>query len=125
MNLIEHLKRQMVFSRAAFGPGQRTEGVSDHIRKELVEIAAEDAHHGQQAEEWVDVVILGLDGLWRSLSRDVGHEFIAEVAVRMIEAKQAINERRDWPDWRTAPIDKAIEHVRPEALPDAAGGLRR
>jgi hypothetical protein len=39
MNLIEHLTRQIAFSRATFGPAERTAGVIDHIRKELVEIA--------------------------------------------------------------------------------------
>ncbi|MGC6777829.1 dATP/dGTP pyrophosphohydrolase domain-containing protein [Pseudomonas aeruginosa] len=27
-------------------------------------------------------------------------------------AKQALNEARTWPDWRTAPADRAIEHDR-------------
>ncbi|MGH6882853.1 MAG: dATP/dGTP pyrophosphohydrolase domain-containing protein [Hypericibacter sp.] len=29
-----------------------------------------------------------------------------------VVAKQAVNEQRSWPDWRTADPDKAIEHVR-------------
>jgi hypothetical protein len=29
--------------------------------------------------------------------------------------KQAHNEAREWPDWRTQPTDRAIEHVRTEA----------
>ena len=29
-----------------------------------------------------------------------------------IVAKQARNEARTWPDWRTAPLDRAIEHDR-------------
>ena len=33
-----------------------------------------------------------------------------------IRDKQARNEARTWPDWRTAPRDKAIEHVRGGAL---------
>jgi hypothetical protein len=28
--------------------------------------------------------------------------------------KQDKNERRTWPDWRTAPADRAIEHNRAE-----------
>lgn len=31
-----------------------------------------------------------------------------------IKAKQAKNEARDWPDWRTRDPDKAIEHVKVE-----------
>ena len=56
-DLQQHLVRQMVFSRATFGPGERTKGVIDHIRKELIEIEQAD----DRAEEWVDVVILALD----------------------------------------------------------------
>ena len=33
-------------------------------------------------------------------------------AVHAIMAKQARNEARVWPDWRTADPDKAIEHDR-------------
>lgn len=38
IDLIAHLTRQAAFSRATFGPGPRTKGVIDHIRKELVEV---------------------------------------------------------------------------------------
>lgn len=100
-DLIAHLHRQREFSQRTFGPGMRTKGVCDHIKKELKEIEAEPA----DLEEWVDVVLLALDGAWRA-----GHEPIDICC--MIAAKQAGNERRDWPDWRTQSPDKAIEHVR-------------
>jgi hypothetical protein len=58
-----HLTRQMVFSKATFGPGSRTKGVIDHIRKELVEVEESEGN----AAEWVDVVILALDGLMRAI----------------------------------------------------------
>ena len=32
--------------------------------------------------------------------------------VAAIDAKQTKNEARKWPDWRTQPTDKAIEHDR-------------
>ena len=35
MNLLEHLRRQREWSESTFGPGNRTQGVLDHIRKEL------------------------------------------------------------------------------------------
>lgn len=114
MNLKDHLTRQIAFSRNTFGPGERTEGVCDHITKELAEVRA-----GYQPEyraaEWVDVAILGLDGLWRALSIAypcLADEELAAKACEMIKAKQTKNEGRAWPDWRTAPKDKAIEHVR-------------
>src|SRR5690606_4673333 len=37
-DMIAHLARQREFSERAFGPGPRTKGVIDHIRKELAEI---------------------------------------------------------------------------------------
>lgn len=104
-----HLKRQIAFSRATFGPGERRAGVIDHIRKELVEV--EEA--GGDSAEWVDVVILALDGLTRRLVAS-GHDTnnAAELACTMIVGKQTRNEARDWPDWRKASPDKAIEHDR-------------
>jgi hypothetical protein len=108
----QHLVRQMVFSRATFGPGMRTEGVIDHIRKELVEVA----ESAGSSDEWVDVVILALDGLTRSIWAGPNYLFDADEAARLavncILHKQAKNERRNWPDWRTADPNKAIEHDR-------------
>jgi hypothetical protein len=112
MDLEQHLRRQIAWSRATFGPGERSEGVPDHIRKELDEIAAEPGADGR-AREWVDVVILGLDGLWRSMSAaGWQHDDIPASLVQLILAKQSRNEQRTWPDWRTADPTKAIEHVR-------------
>lgn len=109
MVLEEHLRRQMAFSRGTFGPGPRTEGVTDHIRKELVEVA-EAIPGPARAREWVDVVILSLDGLTRELAATYPWVDVAGIAARLIENKQGQNEQRDWPDWRTADPTKAIEH---------------
>ncbi|MCO6410068.1 dATP/dGTP pyrophosphohydrolase domain-containing protein [Hoeflea alexandrii] len=120
LDLKQHLLRQMAFSHATFGHGTRTEGVVDHIRKELEEVAAS----GGSAREWVDVVILGLDGLTRELAfgatshggiaaagrRDP--EAVARMACHLVLEKQARNEGRTWPDWRTVDAGKAIEHDR-------------
>lgn len=112
MELKQHLIRQMAFSHATFGPGTRTGGVTDHIRKELIEVAESNG----SAAEWVDVVILALDGLTRQLAYCNGTRGdpanVAEMACRMIEGKQTRNEARNWPDWRGQSPDKAIEHVR-------------
>lgn len=101
-----HLDRQREFSRRTFGPGARTKGVLDHIRKELVEIEADPA----DLSEWVDVVILAFDGAWRA-----GWE--PQQIIDAIRDKQARNEQRAWPDWRTADPDKAIEHDRSQDQP--------
>jgi hypothetical protein len=98
-DLVAHLHRQRAFSERTFGPGARTAGVIDHIRKELTEIEAAP----NDLSEWIDVVLLALDGAWRA-------GFTPEQIAAGIAAKQARNETRTWPDWRTAPADKAIEH---------------
>lgn len=97
--LVSHLVLQRRWSEETFGPGPRTAGVVDHIRKELEEIEADPA----DLSEWIDVVLLALDGAWRA-----GHS--PQAIVRALEDKQRKNEARDWPDWRTADTDKAIEH---------------
>lgn len=115
LDLQQHLIRQMVFSKATFGPGARTEGVLDHIRKELVEVR-NSIGTVKHVEEWCDLVILSLDGLTRAIWSNGDYALTADdaatYAVEAIVRKQRKNERRDWPDWRTAPEDKAIEHVR-------------
>lgn len=112
MNLEEHLTRQMAWSRATFGPGARTNGVLDHMTKEIVEVRESNG----SAAEWVDLVILALDGLtrqlWSASDDQLSSDQIAHTAVNMIVGKQGRNELRNWPDWRTSDPNKAIEHVR-------------
>lgn len=100
-DLVAHLHRQREMSLKNFGPGARTQGVIDHIKKELNEIEQDPT----DITEWVDVIILAFDGAWRA-----GWE--PEDIVKAIVAKQTKNEARQWPDWRTADPNKAIEHVR-------------
>lgn len=113
MDLRQHLLRQMAFSRATFGPGERTAGVCDHIRKEIAEVLGAQ-NPLDRADEWVDVVILGLDGLTRAIrAAGMRSDAAAEEAVAMILRKQAVNEGRDWPDWRTSAPNEAIQHIKP------------
>ena len=95
-----HLANQREWSGNTFGPGTRLLGVLDHIRKELQEIQASPG----DVEEWVDVIILAFDGAWRA-----GWE--PQQIIDAIKAKQARNEARTWPDWRTSSPDHAIEHL--------------
>jgi hypothetical protein len=97
----KHIARQREFSLQAFGPGNRTNGVLDHITKELKEIREAPL----DLSEWADVIILALDGAWRT-----GAE--PQQIIDAIVTKQAKNEARTWPDWRTQDPDKAIEHDR-------------
>lgn len=98
---VEHLARQAAWSERTFGPGLRTDGVLDHIAKESNEVRADPT----DLKEWVDIVILALDGAWRTGATP-------QEIIDAIKAKQARNEARTWPDWRTADPGKAIEHVR-------------
>ena len=91
------------WSRETFGPGDRYAGVIAHIRKELDEIEAEPS----EAVEWIDVVLLAMDGAWRSAGLD-GGEFVA-----VLKAKDGANRMRTWPDWRTLKPGEVSEHVKP------------
>lgn len=113
-DLTAHLHRQAAFSRATFGPGPRTLGVQKHITKEFGEIN-ELVDEIDRCQEWVDVAILGLDGLLRSIAAANPNwtmDRVAARAVEMLAAKQAKNEMRVWPDWRGKAEDEAIEHDR-------------
>lgn len=100
-DMLSHLRRQRAWSEKTFGPGPRTKGVVQHIRKELAEIEAKP----DDISEWIDVVILGLDGAWRAGASP-------EQILATLVGKQAKNEARTWPDWRTMSQDQAIEHDR-------------
>lgn len=103
MNVIDaqHLANQQLWSEKTFGPGNRTKGVIGHIRKELKEIEDDPF----DLSEWVDVVILALDGAWRA-----GYK--PQEIIDAIVTKQAKNEKRNWPDWRIMSEDEAIEHIK-------------
>jgi hypothetical protein len=105
-DLVAHLHRQREFSLRTFGPGERTEGVLDHIQKEIAEVR----ENPKDISEWIDIAILALDGALR-----MGFE--PEQIAEALEAKQTKNESRKWPDWRTAEPGKAIQHVN-EAIGD-------
>ena len=93
--------RQIDWSRTTFGPALRTKGLLDHITKELREIASSP----HDLSEWIDVVILAMDGFWR-------HGGKPEDLMPALLAKQKKNMARKWPDWRGKSEDGAIEHDR-------------
>ncbi|OMY80019.1 dATP/dGTP pyrophosphohydrolase domain-containing protein [Burkholderia pseudomallei] len=94
------LRRQRAFSECTFGPGRLTARVCDHIRKELTEVEAAP----DDLREWIDVIMLGLDGAWRTGATP-------EQITAALSAKMTTNEGRTWPDWRTCDPDRAIEHI--------------
>lgn len=97
----KHLIRQREFSVKAFGPDRSVLGVIDHIEREIDEVR----DNPGDVTEWIDIVLLACDGAMRS-----GHS-PATVSAALNE-KLTINENRDWPDWRMADQDKAIEHIK-------------
>lgn len=100
-DIVAHIREQREFSKRTFGPGSRAQGIVDHIRKELAEIE----QNPTDLMEWIDVVLLALDGAWRA-------GYSPEVIAAALFAKLKRNQSRKWPDWRTAEPGKAIEHVR-------------
>jgi dATP/dGTP pyrophosphohydrolase len=101
LDLVLYIRSQIDFSREAFGPGSRLAGVLDHLAKEMIEVT----EHPQDPLEWADLIILAIDGAWR---QGITPEDLASALV----VKQNMNRARTWPDWRTAPADRAIEHQR-------------
>lgn len=98
---LNHLQRQREWSEKTFGPARGVDGVLAHIESELKEIRQEPG----DLEEWIDVVILALDGAWRA-----GHS--PEAIIEMLQAKTKKNQERQWPDWRTAEPGKPINHIK-------------
>lgn len=106
------------WSQRTFGPGIRTRGITEHIRRELIEIEA--APH--DLTEWVDVVLLAMDGFARAWMDRVAdalrpppirhgwHDLAAGAFIRHLCEKQAKNEGRNWP--APGPEDQPTEHVR-------------
>lgn len=103
VSIVEILRRQIPWSTRTFGEGRRTKGITDHIAKELEEIRAEP----DDLMEWVDVILLGLDGAWRA-------GYTASEVQEAIQAKQRYNMDRIWPRFKGEVPDQAIEHVRPD-----------
>jgi len=101
-----YFERQIEWSYKTFGPSLRTKGIVQHIRKELLEIEAEP----HDLSEWIDVVILAMDGFWRHGGR------VDDLMPRLL-AKQRKNMARKWPSWWLLSEDTAIEHDRSEEVP--------
>ncbi len=102
------IENQKEFSLKTFGPPNNNKlGLADHIRKELDEILETEDGDSELAE-WIDVIILGIDGAWRC------GPHTPELIVQQLLYKIEENKRRKWPDWRTAEPGKAIEHIKDE-----------
>lgn len=107
MILEDYLKRQQGWFLKTFGPGDRDTGLIKHIAGELEEIKDSPG----DIEEWVDVIILGIEGALRNAKADTDIGKVLEV-VDCLQMKQDKNFAREWPDWTKADLDKPIEHVK-------------
>ena len=92
---------QREWSRKTFGDSPRTTGILKHIELELDEIRAKPT----DISEWIDVVILALDGAWR-----VGYS--SQEIVTALYAKQRTLLTRNYPPPDQQTDDKPIEHIR-------------
>ena len=101
MNLITYLADQQLFSQKVFGPGYRTEALLAHITKEIEEVRKDPL----DAEEWIDIVTLAFEGALRTGLTP------AEVC-KVLEYKLDKNKKRKWPDYRTHPENKPMEHLK-------------
>ena len=98
------LDEQREWSDRTFGPGQRVGGVVAHLRKELAEVEAKP----DDLSEWIDLIILAVDGATRQ-------GYSGEDVTLAYHRKMRENRDRAWPDWRDFSEDEPIEHVRQEA----------
>ena len=110
MNIRTYMKKQALWSNKTFGPGPRAEGICKHIEKELAEVRAEP----YSPEEWADIAILALDGMWRchvyGPTVPYNIESAADIVERTMLLKQDENRARKWPP--PGPQDSANEHIR-------------
>lgn len=95
-----YVERQKEWSEKTFGPGPRTEGVLKHIEKEIAEVRAAPS----DMDEWLDIVMLALDGAWRA-----GHS-TKDICDGLERLQMRNMYRRNWPP--PAPPDQPNEHIR-------------
>lgn len=107
MNVLSaYLAYHINWSKKTFGPGRKTLGLTKHIEKECQEIR-EAAGQDEVLAEWIDIIILALDGYWRAGGEP--HLLMAHLI-----RKQEINFARKWPP----SVDgEPCEHIREEAQP--------
>jgi hypothetical protein len=102
-NFDEFFERQADWSRVTFGPDniRGPIGPLKHLEKE----SREAQESSGDIEEYADCLFLICDAARRA-------GFTKEQLIGAAFAKLAKNKARTWPDWKTAPPDTPIEHVR-------------
>jgi len=98
-DFVRYVAQHMAWSLQTFGGGRRTVGLTKHIAKELDEIRQAPT----DLTEWVDVIILAIDGAWRA-------GYCAQEIADALWAKQEKNMARQWP--ANVSEDEPTEHIR-------------
>jgi NTP pyrophosphatase (non-canonical NTP hydrolase) len=108
-SLAAWLDRKAAWSRETFGPVNMPDDalrILRHMDNEMNEIC--DAVNLEETEnineECADMILLAFDMMHRN-------GLTGEQAIGVVTAKQAVNTRRTWPDWRTADPTMPMEHV--------------
>lgn len=103
MDFTYYVKQQKLWSLETFGEGQRSDGICKHIASELEEIK----EHPSDLTEWIDVIILAIDGAWRM-------GFTPEEIETELRRKQLQNQLRKWPprEVSEANQDKPTFHIK-------------
>lgn len=83
--LREYIQRHIEWSRETFGEGGQANKICNHIERELDEIR----DNPSDLYEWVDVIILAIDGAWRA-----GYSPVQ--IINGLIHKQALNFDRKW-----------------------------
>lgn len=99
--LVEHVRRQR---EHLFRDGRPQHSLRARLLTLRFEITRPELLNGSLSS-WVRIVLLGLAG---ACVTGASHSDIVNAVV----SKLAINERRQWPDWRSADPGQAIEHIR-------------
>ena len=94
------------WSDETFGLNDETKGPNFetlclHIEKELAEVRDKP----QDLSEWVDIILLAMDGYYRYGGRDLGVD---------LDRKHYLNQCRKWPDPATREPGTPTEHIREE-----------
>ena len=103
VGLVEIIIWQKEFSAKTFGAHLQLPGLIKHLKKEIAEI---EATSGADLMEWVDLILLAIDGAWRNTGAS------AEEITAAILRKQSINRGRRWPDMRDVRDGEPAEHIR-------------
>lgn len=98
MDFSSFINLQKAWSQYTFGKGKRTEGLAKHIQSELDELLKAD-NDMDRLEEFIDIVILAMDGAWR-----LG--FYPDEIEKALIDKFIRNQRRQWPKVEVSEADQ-------------------